>query len=395
MSIMPDALSVILTELMGRLVERKGFQHAVMEVVSGDGSIAWSGATGAADPEGHPMRADTPFFVASIDKLLMATCILRLSEKRRLDMDAPIADYLPRSVVVGVHRLGGVDHSWDLTLRHLLSHTSGLPDWLIDRPKKGPTLLDRLTSGQDIAISLEEIAEYVRSRLKPHFPPQPPDAKRRRARYSDTNFMLINALIESVTGLPAGRVYEQMLFAPLGMRSTWVFGHTDPMDRTPSPAVFYDGHRPISIPLMIKSIRGVYSTTCDMIRFLRALIGSRVFANPDTLEMMRGHWTRFGFPLDRAALRQPSWPIAYGLGMMRFHDPLLSLIGRLPRGLRPLYPVPAVIGHTGATGTWLFYCPLLDVYLSGSVDDVRAGPVPFRLMYPLLRALEQAGLPRE
>jgi hypothetical protein len=80
-------------------------------------------------------------------------------------------------------------------------------------------------------------------------------------------------------------------------------------------------------------------------------------------------------PLDRAALRAPGWPIEYGLGIMRF---------RLPRVLTPLHPLPAVIGHTGSTGCWLFYCPQWDLYLVGSVDEVTAGAVPYRIVPKML-----------
>jgi hypothetical protein len=60
-----------------------------------------------------------------------------------------------------------------------------------------------------------------------------------------------------------------------------------------------------------------------MITFLRGLIGGELFHSPETLATMRSDWRRFGFPLDRAALRAPSWPIEYGIGMMRFRMPRL------------------------------------------------------------------------
>jgi D-alanyl-D-alanine carboxypeptidase len=94
---------------------------------------------------------------------------------------------------------------------------------------------------------------------------------------------------------------------------------------------------------------------------------------------MQHPWKRFGFPCDAAALRAPSWPIEYGLGMMRF---------ALPRALTPLRAVPELIGHSGSTGTWLFCCPRYEVLFAGAVDDISAGPVPFRRVIPqVLRAV--------
>jgi D-alanyl-D-alanine carboxypeptidase len=82
--------------------------------------------------------------------------------------------------------------------------------------------------------------------------------------------------------------------------------------------------------------------------------------------------------LDRAALRQPSWPIEYGLGIMRF---------RLPRFLTPFRPMPEVVGHTGSTGTWLFHAPEPDLHLAGAVSQITAGAVPFKVVPRILRAV--------
>jgi CubicO group peptidase (beta-lactamase class C family) len=113
--------------------------------------------------------------------------------------------------------------------------------------------------------------------------------------------------------------------------------------------------------------------------FLRALVSGTLFADPATAEIMRGHWNRFPFPRDRAALRGPGWPIEYAMGMMRFSLPRFFNLGRA---------MPAVIGHSGSTGTWLFYCPALDLYLSGAVDQATAGAVPYRVIPRLLRIFE-------
>jgi len=121
------------------------------------------------------------------------------------------------------------------------------------------------------------------------------------------------------------------------------------------------------------------------VAFLRALIRGQVFEEPATLRLMQQRWNRFGFPLDRAALRAPGWPIEYALGMMRF---------RLPRAFTPLRPMPAVFGHTGSTGAWLLHCPELDVLLSGTVDQATAGGVPFRVVPEILRIVEDAARKR-
>jgi hypothetical protein len=84
-----------------------------------------------------------------------------------------------------------------------------------------------------------------------------------------------------------------------------------------------------------------------------------------------------------AALRAPGWPIRYGLGMMRFRF-------RIPRVRTPGGEVPELIGHSGSTGSWLFRCPQLDLFLSGTVDQATAGALPFRFLPRLLRLVGRA-----
>lgn len=210
------------------------------------------------------------------------------------------------------------------------------------------------------------------------FPPQDLKVKRPKARYSDTNFMLVIAIIEAVTGQPLHQVHQKMLFEPLGLRQTYFPGLSSPTSPTSEPMALRARGEPLRIPLLIKSVRGIYSTAADRMTFLRGLVNGEVFQSPETFSAMQSKWHRFGFPLDRAALRSQGWPIEYGTGLMRF---------RLPRIFTPAAPMPSVLGHTGSTGCWLFHCPKLDVFLTGSVDEVYAGAVPFRTVPKILRIL--------
>jgi CubicO group peptidase (beta-lactamase class C family) len=324
---------------------------------------------------------ETPFFIASIDKLYNATIVMMLWEAGRLDIDEPIGAYLPNTMTRGLHTYRGLDLSEKITVRHLLTHTSGLADWLEDYPRGGPSLVESILEGGDQMLSMEELVAHVRNQLSPHFPPQDLSSGRPKVRYSDTNFMLAVAIIEAVTDQPLHEVHRRMLYEPMGLEQTYFPDLTRPAVSTEDPMVLRAGGEPVHIPLLIRSIGGIYSTATDMMAFLRRLVGGEVFQNPETLAAMQSTWYRFGFPLDRAAFRAPGWPIEYGIGLMRF---------RLPRLLTPTAPMPSVVGHTGSTGCWLFYCPKWDVLLAGSVDEVTAGAVPFRTVPKILDILRQS-----
>ncbi len=373
-----DATTERLQELLRSVVSRTPIQQAIIALESGDRFFRWIGVTGETDSGGRQVREETPFFIASIDKLFNATIVMKLNESGRLNVDDAISTYLPSSLIRGLHRVGNVDYSEKITIKHLLSHTSGLADWLEDYPKGGLSLIDRVFEEGDMALTIEDLVAVVRDQLKPHFPPQDNSAKRPKVRYSDTNFMLVIAIIEAVTGQPLPQVHEQLLFRPLDLRHTYFPGHSKPLDPTPEPMILRAKGRPLRIPLLMGSVRGMYSTVSDTLAFLRQLMRNEVFQNPGTLASMQEHWNRFGFPLDRAALRLPGWPIEYGLGIMRF---------RLPRVFAPVHPMPSVFGHTGSTGCWLFYCPEFDMLLSGSVDEVTAGALPYRIVPRILKML--------
>ena len=366
--------------IVDALTVNKGIHHAILAIESGDRSYRRVFVSGEANPDGTPMRPQTPFFAASITKLFIAAAVLKLVERGEVGLSASIVEYLPRKVTDGLHRLNGVDYTEQVTVSHLLRHMSGLPDWLEDRAKGRLPLIDRLFAGNDRSFDVEAIAAVVRDELTPHFPPQDLNAPKPLVRYSDTGFQLLMAIIEAVTGRRLPDIYRQEIFEPLGMRTTWL--PECPPEHTPiAPSTLWVGEHPLELPLALNSIRDIYSTTADLILFLRALVSGTLFESPQTAETMYDGFRRFSRFWDRSAFRQPPSLIEYGAGMMRF---------ALPRVLTPMRRIPAVIGHSGSTGTWLFYCRELDLYLAGCVDQAGAASLPFRLVPRVLHEVTSA-----
>lgn len=369
-------LAARLQELLHQLAAPQSIHHAVVAVEKGDGSFRWSGAVGVAYPDGTPMRTDTPIQIASVTKLYIASSVLKLSERGRIQLDAPMSTYLPQSLIRGLHRLNGVDYTEQITVRHLLGHLTGLPDYFDSRPPGGKPLIEQVIQ-RDFAFALEDMLDIVRNKLTPHFPPQPPDAPRAKVRYSDTNFQLLMAVIEAVTGQPIHAALADLVFDSLGLEHTW---HPAAQPESVTPATIWVDKDPLHIPLAMRSFGDLTSTVGDMMEFMRCLIRGDVFDDPTTVNLMTRTWHSFDFSLNPVRT-SPGWPIQYGLGMMRF---------QIPRLFSPFRPTPPVIGHSGATGSWLFYCPDLDVYLAGTVDQVAAAAVPFRFTPKLLHILASA-----
>ncbi len=377
-----------LESLLDEVSARDDIHSATMALASGSGDFRWAGARGTLSPGGAAATPDMPWFTASITKLFIAATVMRMVEDGELALEDRMIDRLPSSITDRLHVLGGENRTALITVEHLLAHASGLPDFIEDYPGKRSakgrdrrSLVEVLLEEGDREWSLEETARRVRESLDPHFPPQELGGPRVRIRYSDTNYQLLMGIVEERRSGSFGRVLDELVLDPLGLEDTWIPGH--PRGRGPRGelATLYAGREIVEFPRFFASISDLNSTSDDLLRFLKAVERGGLFRSTATWDRMQARWSRFSFPTDRAAIRQPSWPIEYGLGVMRF---------RLPRALTPFRPVPAVIGHTGSTGTWLFHARELDLYLTGTVNQITAGAVPFRLVPKVLRAAEQA-----
>jgi len=372
-----EALDVRLESLLQEMMSQKMIHSALVAVEKMDGSFRWVGTAGDAQLDGSPLLPDTPIFIASVTKLYIASTILKLHERGQVGLDQPISTYLPQALIGGMHRLDGVDYTEQVTVRHLLGHSSGLPEYLEDKPKGGRTFVDRILE-QDFVFTIEDILDAVRD-LPPHFPPQPYNEPQQKVRYCDTNYQLLIAIIKALTGGSLHAAFTDLLYQPLGLADTY---HPGTRADAPEPAGLWTANQPLHIPLAMRSFGDLISTLDDMLQFMRGLVRGEVFDDPATLDLMLGHWNTFGLSLNPVRL-SPGWPIAYGLGMMRFKIP------RLFSGFRA---IPAVVGHSGATGSWLFYCDELDVLLAGSVNQLSAGAVPFRYIPKMLQAVAAAGV---
>ena len=106
-----DLTTKRLQGLLDDLVARETINQAIMAVESSDQSFRWVGIKGRTSSGGELVSEETPFFIASIDKLYNATIAMMLSETGKLNIDSPITAYLPMTITQGLNRCGGIDCS--------------------------------------------------------------------------------------------------------------------------------------------------------------------------------------------------------------------------------------------------------------------------------------------
>ncbi|WP_100448533.1 serine hydrolase domain-containing protein [Glycomyces xiaoerkulensis] len=301
-----------------------------------------------------------PYFVASITKLYTTAMIMQLRDEEALTLDTRVADLLGEDTMRGLNTHGGHDHGTAITVRELLAQTSGIPDYFEQQHPDGTTFLDDMLRADD-AWTLDDLLERAR-RLPSGFAPSTPG----KAQYCDTNYQLLGRVIEVVGTGSYHHAIRNRIIEPFGLRDTWLFTpHT--LDRYGEVATIRHGRAPMHIPKSIASFPpdgAVVSTAGDQLRFLRAFIGGELFPAKYLAEMT-ARWNPVFSRFD---------PIEYGTGIMRF---------RLPRWQSPFTSVPTMIGHSGAFGSVLFHIPERDLYIAGTVNQMR----PRRLPYPLLLRL--------
>ncbi len=365
-----DELAGRLDSLLANAVGRRHVRHGLMVVADIDGSWRWEAAHGVADPAGTPATPDIRYPIASVTKLFTASIVMSLIDQNSLTLRDRIVDLLPEEVTRGLHVMDGVDRTDEITVEHLLAHTSGLPDYYAEAPRGARSPQDRLLAGEDAPMPFDEVVRVVRDQLAPHFPPQPADESKNRAHYSDTNYQLVGAILERICEQPLDQVFDQMLFEPLGLDDTSSYPHPPPSGGSPEPRAHVWSKDQVLQPQGALRHQGpdggIISTLADQVRFLRALVGG---------EVVDGAWQRMQQRFNRVF-----FPVDYGLGVMRYAP---------PRWMSPFAPVPTIVGHTGSTATWLFYCSELRIVTAGTFD-VAQPPLPFRFLPRVLRSVQKS-----
>jgi D-alanyl-D-alanine carboxypeptidase len=252
------------------------------QINSGVGDLA----TGDAFPDDAQVR------IASNTKTFVATVVLQLVGEGRVELDAPIERYLP-----GVVRGPGGDGNL-ITVRNLLQHTSGIPDYLARLDLDSVEALQRYqTADQLIRLGLDSQALF------------PPGAA---FNYSNTNYLLAGKLIEQVTGHSVCDEVTRRILMPLRLHDTyWPEFPQEKVIRGPHPRgyQYFDGTL-VDItdidPGWGLSDGALVSTDADLNRFFTALITGKLLAPAELAEMQR-----------TIPSHDPTLPYDIGLGL--FH----------------------------------------------------------------------------
>lgn len=247
------AISVRADSLDEFLLSRMQEQHVpgVAFAVMRDGKLIRSGALGFASLELQvPVSRESIFQLGSITKQFTARAILMLADEGRLRLDDPIRKFVPE-----------VPPAWGrITLYHLLTHTSGVPNWV----------------GMD---EFSFLADYSPREFVSIFADKPLDfTPGERFKYSSAGYSLLTFAIEKASGLTYGDFLRARIFEPAGMTSTSINDGTTILQGRAEGYVVRNGEVQNGVnlrPRITAPSGAVISTIDDLARYERVLIGGK------------------------------------------------------------------------------------------------------------------------
>ncbi|MGK0532950.1 serine hydrolase domain-containing protein [Bacillus sp. 'calajunan'] len=255
-----------------------------------EGGKTWSYAAGVANLSSKkPMKTDFRFRIGSVTKTFTATVVLQLAEENRLNLDDSIEKWLP-----GVIQGNGYDDK-QITIRQVLNHTSGIAEYT---RSKSFNLMDTKKS-----YRAEELVKMGIS--------MPPDfAPGKSWSYSNTGYVLLGILIETVTGNSYAEEIENRIIEPLELSNTFLPGNSSVIPGTkhargyiqldgasePKDVTYYN-------PSMGSSAGDMISTADDLNKFFSYLLGGKLIKEQQLKQMLTT------VPTGEAALGR------YGLGI--------------------------------------------------------------------------------
>lgn len=266
------------------------FSGAVL-VTDENGNIVWDGAFGYSNRADRiPNHADTRFGIASGCKLFTAIAVCQLIEQGKLSLDSKLSDCLDISLP---------HFSPEITVLHLLSHSSGIPDYFDEEIMDDFEDLWKAVPMYTLRNGRDFLPLFQDERMK--FQPG------ERFHYNNAGFVVLGLIVEQHARMPFRDYVQQYVFEPCGMQDSGYF----PLDRLPANTAYgyideEDGTwrtNQYAIPIQGYADGGAYVTAPDMVKLWGSLMNNTLLTASMTEKLLASH------------MYVPDSDLHYGLGV--------------------------------------------------------------------------------
>ncbi|HYP30059.1 MAG TPA: serine hydrolase [Blastocatellia bacterium] len=258
-------------EYLNRLVRDKQFSGAVL--VARDGKVVLSRGYGMSNLESDvPNRPQTKFRIGSITKQFTATAIMMLQERGKLSTQDSVCKYMENC-----------PEAWQpVTIRHLLTHTSGIPSY---------TSLPEFRKTMALPLRLDELIGRFKDRPLEFKPGE-------KFSYNNSGYVLLGHVIEKASGQDYESFLRQNIFEPLKMASTG-YDHTSEVLRDRAYGYMLSGDRLENAPYLDMSLPhaagALYSTVEDLYLWDQAHYSDKLLSKKSFDEMLAPFRNNYGY----------------------------------------------------------------------------------------------------
>lgn len=259
-----DELAARLTRQMHINEQRYGIAVQAVEVVH-NGKVMFRGASGQVDIDGATRSTTDHLFPAySVSKLFVSTLVMQLVEQGKVDLDRPASAYLP-----------GLPPRWNtITVRQLLNHSSGLPEYFDETQMAG-------TAEANASFQRTLQAVYAALADRPLLFASGADT-----RYTQTNYLVLTQLLEARYGKPYAEIVTERIVGKLGLKHTFLGRDAVPRQGVVTAYVGNNGalekQPDIAWPDYALGHASLYSNAGDLSTFLQA-VADGAFVKQSTL----------------------------------------------------------------------------------------------------------------
>lgn len=303
---------------------------------------------------GTKVSKNDQFKIASITKTFVATIILQLIEEGKLQQEDKAFEHLKNIDFLdfeNIHFYNQASYGKEISIKHLLSHRSGLADIFND---KGSRFFRSVFLNKRKQYSPEAIVKkYYQYKLNTQAHFKPGD----NFFYSDMNYVLLGLLIEQIENMPLAKVIRARILEPLNMKNTYLEFYERP---TGNRQKVHQYIKKIDMTKVNTSFDwaggGLISTTADLSIFIKALFSGQLISNSSLQKMTAMEFTK--------EQHNP-----YGLGLYESK-----------------YDGEVYYGHYGFYGSYLGYCPKKKIVIAYNISQSATGFYVSEMVNEILKA---------
>lgn len=348
---------IFLTALLGFTVAVSGFQRATPDaatislqaerylqaqadagffsgavLIARRGEVVFARGYGQVDvANAAPNGVDTRFRIASATKIFTAAIVLKLEEQGLLSVADPVCEYI-----------APCPSAWSgINLHHLLTHTSGIPEYTIDTRF---VLNPEFTRASQSPRTPEQLIDLFRDAPLTFAPGE-------RYNYVNSGYVVLGVVAEKVGGKPYNVLLDELILTPLGMKDTGVDrGRRPPLGH--ARGYVPDGMRDVEAPYMDMSwvfgAGNLYSTAKDLLKWDRALYGDRILSQATRQRMWTADRGEYGYGWQVMPARNGfSRPLVFHAGglhgfasdYLRYADEGVTIVILSNLGNAPMLPI--------------------------------------------------------